>query len=361
MKPFLDAGGQRTHLRVWTRWGWIDQPREGKGNVSAPALNLRREAMDPIVRKAAADTPGVELMLGRSVEGLIRDGETFCGVEAKTRDGEVERIRAKLVVGADGRASKVAKLAGVKVREAEHGRFCYGAYFEDPDDADPNESVAWMTDPDWGARFPTDDGLTLYACMPTKAHLPDFKRDLPGAYMAFMRNLPEPPPIDRARLASEFFGKISMPDVQRGPIAPGLALVGDAAVAADPLFGIGCGWAFEGSVRLADTVSPALLGSEPLSKALKRYRRAHRRALAGHMFLIDDYASGRKFTPFERILFSAAAADEHVAEAFHDFGARHVGPQRLVGALPRVLAVQARRALGAGQDRHGPAALSRSA
>ena len=38
----------------------------------------------------------------------------------------------------------------------------------------------------------------------------------------------------------------------RNPVAPGLALVGDAALATDPLFGVGCGWAFQTAEWLAD-------------------------------------------------------------------------------------------------------------
>ena len=77
-------------------------------------------------------------------------------------------------------------------------------------------------------------------------------------------------------------GKIEMPNRVRVPTAPGLALVGDAAQAVDPLFGIGCGWAFQSGEWLADSVAPALRGEEPLERGLKRYRRLHKRKLGGH-------------------------------------------------------------------------------
>ena len=47
-------------------------------------------------------------------------------------------------------------------------------------------------------------------------------------------------------------GKIDMTNRVRVPVAPGLALVGDAALATDPLFGVGCGWAFQSAEWLAD-------------------------------------------------------------------------------------------------------------
>ena len=66
-----------------------------------------------------------------------------------------------------------------------------------------------------------------------------------------------------------------MTNVLHTPTAPGLALVGDAAGAIDPLFGVGCGFALQGSEWLADSVSPALRGAESLDAGLKRYRRRH--------------------------------------------------------------------------------------
>jgi menaquinone-9 beta-reductase len=341
LEPIMAAGGRRTHLRIWTRWGWIDQPEDG---ATPAALSMRREVMDPLVRRAAAETPGVELMLGRSVEGLVFEGDRVQGVEVRA-DGGRATLRATLVVGADGRASKVSELAKVKRRESPHNRFSYAAYVEEGGSVDQSISQAWMADPDWAARFPTDDGLTLYAVMPTMQRLPEFKRDLDGAFRSFMAGLPGAPAMEDVRFASEYFGKVSMPNVIRGPVAPGLALVGDAAVAADPLFGIGCVWAFQGGIRLADSVAPALLGSEPLERGLARYRRRHRWDVETHMFQINDYATGRTFNAFERLMYSTAVEDARVAEALHDFGARMPGKTHVVSKIPRILALSARRAV----------------
>ena len=57
----------------------------------AYAVNLRRELLDPMVREAAASTPGVELMLGQGAHGLLRDGEAVRGVVVRDRDGEETR------------------------------------------------------------------------------------------------------------------------------------------------------------------------------------------------------------------------------------------------------------------------------
>lgn len=336
MTQMTRAGAVRTGLAIRTPWGWIDPPTmEGK---TKPALNLRREVLDPLIRRAAAETPGVELMLGRSVESVLRDDGRVTGVEVAARSGERAVLRAKLVIGADGRASKVARLAGLPTREWPHGRFTYGAYFHDDSRGDdPLVARAWMMDPDWAAAFPTDAGLVNYSCMPTMDSLPDFKRDLSKAFFSFLRRIPDFPPIDESRKVTDISGKISMPNLMRGPVAPGLALVGDAAVTSDPTAGVGCGWAFEAAERLADEVAPALLGNRPLKWALARYRRRQRLALAGHNWMINDYATGRRFSFPERAMFSAVVHDEALRMRFHALGARSAGPTHLLPGLPRIV------------------------
>jgi menaquinone-9 beta-reductase len=344
LQPAMQAGAVRSHLRVWTRWGWIVPPREPDN----AGLNLRREKLDPLLRAMAADTPGVELMLGRTARALTRDGGgAVCGVVVQGRDGGEATLRGKLVVGADGRDSRIAQLAGVPERKTRHERIAYGAYFEGGAPAHAPDASIWMTDPQWAAAFPTDDDLTFYAAMPTKRYAPEFKRDPERALVRFLSDQPEPPPIREARRVSPVIGKLDMQNRLRRPVVPGLALVGDAALAIDPLWGVGCGWAFQSAEWLADSVAPALGGAEPLEQGLRRYRRRHRRGLRGHSLTMVDYSSGRRFNAGERFVFSAAAHDPKTAAAFERFGSRQVGPARGFGeAIPRALLAHARGMVG---------------
>jgi 2-polyprenyl-6-methoxyphenol hydroxylase-like FAD-dependent oxidoreductase len=350
LQKIEDAGGLRSRVRLWTRWGWIE-PDE----VTLPSsINLRREVLDPLVRAAAAETPGVELILDRTARELLRDGAEgrVAGVRIEDRQGNSTRLRASLVIGADGRDSHIAQLAGVRSRTSPHRRFSYTGYFEGPPPVgSPNGSI-WMTDPQWGAAFPTDDGSTMYAAMPTKERLPEFRRDPTAALIAFVADLPDAPPILASTQVGPTIGKLEMPNVMRAPTAPGLALVGDAAFATDPLFGVGCGWAFQSAEWLADSVAPALAGpagaarQESLRRGLSAYRRRHAMALRGHAFLIHGYATGRHFNLAERLLFSSSARDAGVARTFEAFGTRNIGPTRLMAsALPRAIAVNARHTL----------------
>jgi 2-polyprenyl-6-methoxyphenol hydroxylase-like FAD-dependent oxidoreductase len=258
LERMLDAGALRGRPRIWTRWGWINPPAH---SAVPSGVNLRREVLDPMIRQMAAETPGVELMLGRTVTELLREGAKVCGVTARNTQGETLNLRTSLVVGADGRDSRVAKLAQVPEKRRPHGRIAYGGYFEGPRPATYPDPALWLMDPDMVAAFPTDSELIFYATMPSKERLPEFKADPEGALRALVSSVPEAPPILASRLVSEVTGKIDMTTVTHAPTAPGLALAGDSAGALDPLWGIGCGFAFQSAEWLADSVAPALLGA----------------------------------------------------------------------------------------------------
>ena len=54
LDPIVAAGGLRPRVHAWTQWGWIEPPPER----AARGVNLRREKLDPLIREAAATTPG---------------------------------------------------------------------------------------------------------------------------------------------------------------------------------------------------------------------------------------------------------------------------------------------------------------
>jgi flavin-dependent dehydrogenase len=338
------AGAVRPRFNARVQWGWIAAPPER----AARGVNLRRQKLDPMMREHAAATPGVEVLLGQNVTAVRRAGGKVSGVVARDREGVETVFEAPLTIGADGRDSSVVPLAGVKQKTHPHGRFAYGGYFEGMELRHSPDASVWMMDPDWAAAFPTDDGLTFCAVMPTMDRLPAFKDDPIAAMCDYFDRAPEAPSLRSATVTEDgVLGKIDMTNRVRTPAMPGLALVGDAALATDPLFGIGCGWAFQTAEWLADSVAPALRGEADLEAGLRRYRRKHARRLNGHAFMIHDYSTGRKMQPPERILFSGAARDPRAAAVFDAFGTRQIGVARMMATgMPLAIAANVRYALG---------------
>lgn len=353
MEAMTGAGAVRSRFRVWTSHGWIEPGSRAK----APrGINLRRELLDPLLRSRAAETPGVELILGYAARELLREQGRVCGVVLEDPKGSSMRLRARLVVGADGRTSPVAGMAGIHARVSPHGRFNYGAYFEGPPPSTASDGAVWLLNPEWAGALPTDSGLTVYVCMPTKARLPEFRRDPAAALQAFIAALPEAPPIASSRRVGPVIGKLDMPNIARTPTAPGLALVGDAALAVDPLWAVGCGWALQSAEWLAESIAPSLQGQEPLARGLARYQRRHARSLRGHAFMMRRYATGRRLNAREHFMLSAAARDKRLAASFDEYATRSVGPGRFfVKVLPRAVAISTRERIASragGSGRH---------
>src|SRR5262245_8776456 len=62
LAPLLEqAGAVRSRMEIWTRWGWIKHAREACDETYG--YSIRRHTLDPIIRRLAADTAGVEMHL----------------------------------------------------------------------------------------------------------------------------------------------------------------------------------------------------------------------------------------------------------------------------------------------------------
>src|SRR5436190_12934800 len=114
LAPLIEEhGGIRSVTDVWMRWGWI--------NSSLPSdqfgYNIRRETLDPMLRRVAAWTPGVRVRQGHSIKEVLRRAERVSGaiaIDQRTRKPLMTDSR--LPVAAHCRWSPPAKLAVLTTR-----------------------------------------------------------------------------------------------------------------------------------------------------------------------------------------------------------------------------------------------------
>ena len=335
LAPLLEqAGAVRSRAAAWTPYGgWMRFPAD-----APPGYAITRRSLDPIVREPAVATPGVEFFPGQTVVRLSGGQNGVDGVELESTDHRRRTLSARLTVAADGRDSTIARLARVPARVRPHNRFVYFAYWRGVR-SPKSEARLWLLDPDAAAVFPNEDDLTVIAVAPHNARLPEFRADPEAAYNRLVGGLRDGPEIAAAERVSKLIGKLEMPNKMRPAACSGLAFVGDAALATDPLFGVGCGWAFQSAEWLVNETRSTLLGHGDLDVPLERYRRAFRRRLGPHHMQIADYSTGRPMRLNERIAFRAAAKDPVVGAALEEFVTRRRTILRLLDPrlVPRML------------------------
>jgi 2-polyprenyl-6-methoxyphenol hydroxylase-like FAD-dependent oxidoreductase len=76
-------------------------------------IDIPQPALIGIFQAAAAANPSFTLCMGTSFTGLVEEDGVVRGATVRTRDGRTATVRARLVVGADGRFSKVRQRSGL--------------------------------------------------------------------------------------------------------------------------------------------------------------------------------------------------------------------------------------------------------
>ncbi len=252
--------------RLGDRVLWLGgQPQHAPAPEPGTApIAPRRTVLDPILLTAAAQS-GVEVETGVSVHGLLRQGERVTGVT--TSAGE---RRARLVIGADGRNSRIARLAGAKTyHDHPPVTFAYYTYWR----GCPVAGVhAWLEPGRFFGIFPVGGGLALAFVQGPRGEYPAFRRDPLAAYLGELRSRPALAGLlGEAVIAERLRGTAALPTFFRMSSGPGWALVGDAGHHKDPVVARGIADAF----RDADLAASAVAGGwhGDLEAALAEYGR----------------------------------------------------------------------------------------
>jgi flavin-dependent dehydrogenase len=223
-------------------------PEPGTGPI-AP----RRMVLDPILLAAAAEA-GVKVEMGVSVDGLLREGERITGV---TTSAGVRR--ARLVIGADGRNSRIDRLAGAETyHDHPPVSFAYYTYWR----GSPVAGVhAWLEPSRFFGVFPVGGGLALAFVQGPRREYDTFRSDPLTAYAGELRSRPALAALlGEAVIAEQLRGTAALPTFFRTSSGPGWALVGDAGHHKDPLIARGIADAFRDADLVASAVSEGWRG-----------------------------------------------------------------------------------------------------
>jgi menaquinone-9 beta-reductase len=195
-------------------------------------------------------------------------------------DGIEYEIQAALVVGADGRRSRVAAEVGAwtPYRGSKNGRGFAFRYVDDPLGRDaPDALEIFRADGDQVLVLPScPAGRTLVVNMTDAATIPDFRR---GADVYWQRMLDRNPALNARVGAATNLSKLRSTDdlsaYYRRSSGPGWALAGDAGHFKDPVTGNGMRDAFKFGRLLGEAAATTLHGPQAeLDAALRDWEAA---------------------------------------------------------------------------------------
>lgn len=251
-------------------------PRHGVDGLVAP----RRIVLDALLVDAAREA-GASVRTGVTVECVVRSGAgRVSGIVARDGDGGRVELTGRMVVGADGLRSRIARAVEAPVLRAEAPlgatHYVYAA-------GDWPHLEYHLGDRAFGGVFPSHGGeACVWICTPAAAARA--ARRLTTSVDEAFDHLVDGAPSLAARLrgrrrTAPARGAIALPNHVRAAAGPGWALVGDAAYHRDAVTGHGMSDAFRDADLLADAVHDILGGGDEAA-ALARYEQARLAALS---------------------------------------------------------------------------------
>ncbi len=317
----------------------------------AHALCVRRPGLDAAVADTAR-AAGAEIREDARVTDLVRAGGRVAGVRYVDAAGAERELRAKLVVGADGRRSTVARAVGFErpYRAKPSGRACFYSYWDDPGAGEWRSIAAqWRAGRELGTAFPCDDGLVLVLLQPPITRVPEFQRDLEGAYRATIAGLPGlADRLSGAELAAKIRSATGIESYFRRSSGPGWALAGDAGHFKDPVTAQGIRDALRYGRLLGAAAAPVLDHPAQLDAALRRWELGRERDCLETYQWTNGLARGDEMSPLEVELYRLANGDADLARGLLDVFSRTQSPSGYLSpALALKLAARALRRPGA--------------
>ncbi len=321
------AGGLRNKADIWTGGGWI---RSDKAYSDDPAMshgyNIERRLLDPLLRDALESQPGIRYYAGVEVLRIEQTGEQSEAVCVDTAAKEI-RYRTRLVVAADGRFSPLANVLGNTGQFTLNNRFACFAYFRDIPLQPNGHSLFWMLNPNMAFAYPLHDGITLLCLFIRKSEWPAWKQNMESMLLDLIAQLPDGPDISNAKRISPIRKMMEMTNVSRSALQHGVAFIGDAALALDPMSGVGCGFAFQSASWLVDHTTTALTLGQDLEPALQAYANYHRRQLGPHAAGIIAESFAEPDSLQKTLLFSQVVKDPELTDSFLALTGRLITPQ----------------------------------
>ena len=274
----------------------------------------RRQVLDTMLVEAAAEA-GAEVREHFTVSELLMESDRVRGIRGHTTGGAPVTEEARIVIGADGLRSLVARAVQAPTYQERPVLTCaYYTYWSDV----PVAGAELYPRPEWMIiAFPTNDGQTLTIGMWPHAAFHEVRADIEGHFMQALSLAPTlAERIRNGKRSERFYGTADLPFFFRKPYGPGWALVGDAGYHKDPITAQGITDAFRDAELAASAIDAGLSGRRPLEEALADYERQRNEAAMPMYELTHQFATLEPPPPEMQQLFAALHHNQEQTNRF---------------------------------------------
>jgi 2-polyprenyl-6-methoxyphenol hydroxylase-like FAD-dependent oxidoreductase len=241
------------------------------GTDEAPvAYGPRRTVLDKLLVDAASEA-GAEVRERFTVEEVVVEDGQVTGVRGHGRGGRTVTERARVVVGADGRHSLVARAVRPE-RYHEKPQLLCGYYTYWSGLPMHGRFETWIR-PDRGfAAWPTHDDLTVVIGGWPFAEFEANKNDVEGNYLKMFELAPAFAERVHAATREARYVGTAVPNYFRRPYGPGWALVGDAGYNKDFITAQGIHDAFRDAELCVTALDETFSGARSFEAAMGDYQ-----------------------------------------------------------------------------------------
>jgi 2-polyprenyl-6-methoxyphenol hydroxylase-like FAD-dependent oxidoreductase len=285
------------------------RPADGVASAYAP----RRTVLDKILVDAAVRA-GAEVREAFTVDEIVVEHGAVVGIRGHDEGGRSVVERAGVVIGADGRNSRVAKaVEPEQYNDKPMLQWSYYTYWSGL----PINGMETVIRPDRGfGLFPTNDDLTLLVLGWPYAEATAYKTDVEGNYLKTLELAPEIAENVRAATRVERFVGGAVANYFRKPFGPGWALVGDAGYNKDPITAQGISDAFRDAEACTAALVEVFEGRRSFDDAMSAFQQMRDLHALPMYELTTQFATLEPPPPEMQALLGAVAGN---ADAMDDF------------------------------------------
>jgi 2-polyprenyl-6-methoxyphenol hydroxylase-like FAD-dependent oxidoreductase len=239
----------------------------------------RRTILDKLLVDAAAEA-GADVREDFAVDEIVIDDGTVVGINGHSSTGTLVSERARVVIGADGRYSRVVD--AVRPPQYNEKPQLLAAYYTYWSNLPIDGRFDTYIRPLRGfAIAPTHDGLTMTVGGWPYAEFEANKKDVERHFMNLFERVPAlAERIRAAKREAPIAGAVT-PNCFRKPYGAGWALIGDAGYIRDPITAQGINDAFRDAERCVTALDEAFTAKRTFDDAMAGYQRDRDRQVEG--------------------------------------------------------------------------------